>query len=185
MSASTELSASLIEQINTAHREVCASANSARDALIAQVNKARQAGIYLDALREQTPHGQWEQMFSSKSRTGSVFAFSVDTALLYIKISERIKQPITELAEGMRSLKDVMVAVGALNAPAGHGDQKPGALTPLSFLITETGRMRSQWGKLGGDDYLKSLSPKGREDIANQIQPMHELINRIWNTVTQ
>ena len=60
--------AATIEQINTLHHEATYLAELARDVGAAATRKAILLGLKLAALKDATPHGQWESLFASGQR---------------------------------------------------------------------------------------------------------------------
>lgn len=86
----------LIEHINTLHADATELAGQARAMGECATRKAIMAGLKLAALKEATPHGQWESLFSSgqkrvKSSNGDrgrhLLNFSRDTARNYIAVA--------------------------------------------------------------------------------------------------
>lgn len=90
--------AALIEGINGLHREATALASQARELGDSATRKAILLGLRLIQLREATPHGQWESLFSSgQKRVGKANAthawhldFSAETARRYIAVTTRL-----------------------------------------------------------------------------------------------
>jgi hypothetical protein len=88
-----------ISEINQFHRRATGAAEAARRHSEEACHYALLAGTRLEQLRDSTPHGQWEGMFSNRNLTSNVahngecagFDFSVDTARRYMEAAKRIR----------------------------------------------------------------------------------------------
>ena len=69
-----------IGKIGKLHEECCRADIEIKEVILRKINSGRECGLELIELKKRGVHGSWEGMFSDKNRTGSVFAFSVDTA---------------------------------------------------------------------------------------------------------
>lgn len=164
---------SLIGRINEAHGKCQQWAKSLSEAAIHSINAARETGIYLLELQEQTPHGKWLPLFGNRGSSVAVFAFSDDTARLYIKLANAMPDPIKTLPEGVRHLKDMLIAVEALGAPTGHGDQtRHEPRSPFQSLVKFAGEMQaclSTWRK---DKPVAEWDLHLLEQVDSQIEPV-------------
>ena len=116
----TALSAEdLAEQITLGHRLATDAANQARDLAEKAAHYAVVTGLLLQTLRSRTPHGKWESLFASESKSvtcdrfekphNAAFGFSVATAKRYIRAAEgALSRPGLPAAS-----RDRLMALGA------------------------------------------------------------------------
>jgi len=123
-----ELSTSLADTINRLHAECTGVDVRLEELLLLKINKAREVGIMLMEAKSQIPHGAFIGWVDKNIR------FSRDQAALFMRFAKANVSPVIHLAEGIASLKDAMIACGALSVPAGHGEQQRSALTFLDRI---------------------------------------------------
>jgi len=191
-----ELAQTLIQQIRDTHREVVAAGAELREALIKKVNAARATGFYLRELREhmkrqraffgddRTKAVQWTEMFRvGDGEEEFVFDFSVQTARTYIRLADAMPDPVKELPEALRCLKDVLIATGALSAQ-GHGSQSRREGNFFSLLVQHAGRFDSLWAKHDGERFVREMTPDAREQVVTQLMPLKARIDAILEAAT-
>lgn len=122
----TELQTSTTASINEAFSRFHALGERNRDGLIDQINAAREIGMHLEGEKKKTPHGQWLLRFRScngKVATDYQYEFSYELGKLFMRLYRGMQDVIYSLPDAVCSLKDMMVAVGAL-PQSQRGEQK-------------------------------------------------------------
>ena len=107
-----------IPEINQFHRRATGAAEAARRHSEEACHYALLAGTRLEQLRDSTPHGQWETMFSegrlltNPNQTGEWFGFefSARTALKYMEAAKRIR--MEQSMSGIAQKKLIAIADG-------------------------------------------------------------------------
>jgi hypothetical protein len=178
---------SLIEKINDRHAQCLATTENIKLAVLRMVNTARECGFWLRKLKEQTPHGKWEGLFSNRgAKSETRFTFTYETARNYIRFAAENPAEITHLAKGVRSLKDAMIASGALPAPSFPQQQL--RMIESSFIPAATKKLMDfliLWEK------QMSLRPvqQWTQDLAiqfvNEMQPVLRKLNEAYAMAEQ
>ncbi len=181
---SQEIQQSLIGKINETHADCLACDTDIREVILRKVNKARECGIYLQELRESTPHGQWGDLFASdsgKPNQKPVFVFTAETARNYIRFAGANKEAFTELTDGIRSVKDAMIASGALPART-HENQNLHANESNFFISAGKQLMAfgSLWDKQEKHHPVSAWTPETAEAFVAQMEPVIEKVNTIY-----
>ena len=161
----TELSTTLATQINTTHSECCGADGAIRDAVLTKANKARECGLFLIEAKEQCGHGKWEAWARSN------LSFSLETAALYVRFSKANPNPITELQQGVDSLKDALITSGALSAPSRATIQQR---SPLTFVSRITGEVMELMGMLNAKaekEPVDQWPDEDRQAVKAQLEP--------------
>ncbi len=179
-----EIQQSLIGKINETHSECLACDTDIREVILRKVNKARECGIYLQELKESTPHGQWNALFASasgKPNENPAFHFTAETARQYVRFAGANKEPVTELTDGIRSVKDAMIASGALPAKS-HGDQNLHA-DESNFWVNAGRQLQAfstLWNKQEKHHPVTEWTPETAENFVAQMEPVIEKVNTIY-----
>lgn len=157
--------ASLIETINKGHAECLACDDSVKDVVLNKVKIAREVGERLQQVKADLPHGRWLSWIRDN------LTFSQDTARLYIRFFEANREPVTDLDKGIDSLKDAMIACGALSSPT-HGKQTATNLSWVDKFILKLGSVRESFKTRTERVPLEKWTPKERENAKNYLQPL-------------
>lgn len=164
----------LVAKVNACHENCRSLTQRLADIAVESINEARKTGLLLLELQEQTPEGQWMGLFSgSKGGNAPQIAFSWDTGRLYIKLANAMPEPIKTLPEGVRHLKDMLIACHALPASEGHGEQtRHEERSPFQALVKLAGEMQgcvSLWRKAAPTE---DWSPELKMQVKSQLEPL-------------
>lgn len=163
----------LVDKINKSHSECYEWADKLKDAALGSINKARETGLYLIELQEQTPHGKWGSLFRCKGDTEAPIHFNDVTASRWIRLAKALPEPIESLPDGIRHLTDMLKAVHALPESQGHGEQtKHEGRSPFQSLTKFTSEIQgclSQWRK---DKPIDEWSPELKDQVKSQLEPL-------------
>lgn len=169
----TELATSLTNAINAAHSECVNLDDHIRDLLLAKVNKARQCGLLLMEFKEHCGHGSFAKRFSDE-RT---FAFTLRCAQNYMAFARANPDEITNLADGIGSLYDAMIASGAIAPPLGHASQSRSSLSWIdrfgSAVMRAFGYFNGQIEKL--ETSVETLPPDDKRALKDRLQPLVDI----------
>lgn len=173
-----ELSTTLAAQINQAHADCVECDDDITEVILRKCNKARECGILLSGYKKDCAHGQWSGLFSgSKLNSAIQFEFTQQTGLGYMRFATANPEPLTTLADGVRSLWDAMIACGAIAKPVGHGEQQRTGLTWLDRCCNSISKVREltngQLEKRGGD--ISVLTDGERGALKTSLKPMVDL----------
>jgi hypothetical protein len=162
-----ELSTTLAASINTAHAECMACDDDIRTVVLKKINKARECGIFLMEAKAQCGHGKWLKWVADNLRFGE------GMALAYMRFATANPQPVEDLDDGIRCLKDAMIASGALSAPSGHGQQQRSAHTWLDRIALAAGavaRLVNEHREKSGD--VATWTAEERAAAKAQLDPL-------------
>lgn len=177
-----ELSTSLVSQINSAHEATFIAVEGMREKLISAVNSARECGIFLVKLKEETRHGEWEALFRTaqgKENTKPVLFFDSETARIYMRLSKALPNQVTELADGIRTLTDVLLATGALAPRHREEKQLASGLGVVGQFAAAFGRAWQIIGKAKDALPVESWPKQRRDALKEQLRPAHELYQQL------
>lgn len=161
----TELTTSLVTQIKQAHNACCAADHPIREALIEKANRARECGIYLIEAKAQCGHGRWMEWVNLN------LGLSMEMVSRYIRFANCYPNPITALPECVDSLKDAMIASGALVAPARTEQQR----SQLGFLTRFTDAAMRFTGLLTGQIEKQSLDDWPDSEVEGAIAEIEKV----------
>lgn len=117
----TELQTSIVAKINEEHGAFIALGERSTDALLAQLNKAREIGIHLAGLKKTLRHGEFSHLFSVTSEgvknITPALCFSQKHGCEFMRFAAAHPDPIATVADGVRCLKDALILSGALPEP--------------------------------------------------------------------
>jgi hypothetical protein len=164
----------LVDKINEAHISCQGWAAKLAESALNSINMARETGLYLSELQEQTSTGKWTELFSGrKAGPSPQIHFSHDTAQRYIKLAKALPEPIKTLPEGIRHLTDMLRATGAIPESSGHGEQTSHAeRSPFQALVKFAGEMQgclSCWRK---DKPVDEWSDELKSQVKRQLEPL-------------
>lgn len=170
-----EANTKLIEKINASHGQIESCIQGLIEAIVLSINKARETGLYLIELQDQTAHGKWLSLFRTKANPQGPISFNDVTASRWIRLARALPNPVTKqtLPEGVRHVTDMLRVVHALPEPQGHGDQTAHeARSPFQALVKFAGEIQgclAMWRKAKPidqwDDDLKS-------QVKSQLEPL-------------
>lgn len=181
---STEITTSLIEEINKRHAIALRMGSQMRDVVLGGVNAVREAGVYLLELKEQTRRGEWQPLFSGtkgkKGVTSYAFPFSVETAQIYMRLANKHPDPILTLPDAVTCIKDFMVSSGVLALPDGHGDQTkhhpPSPITLIGGFIAKLQGAVTRWTS---EAPIQSWTPDQKARVRGQLEPVVRLYQEL------
>jgi hypothetical protein len=178
---SKELEKSLIEEINKRHTSAVKLTEGLSAHILDTVNELRQCGLLLIEFKEKTKHGEWQSLFATakgKSCTDSTFGFDHSTATRYMKLARAHPEEITDLPQGIASVRDAMIAVGALPAPSGHKSQEA-HLEPNVFqvLMRYTAQLQGLVPEDHSEDTVRAWAPEEKAQLKSQLEPIVRLYN--------
>lgn len=135
-SSTSELSQMLATTINTLHSE-CMNIDDKLELIVLQkINKVRECGVMLTEAKAQVAHGQWIGWIKVN------LTMSEDTAQLYMRFARANAEPVRYLADGIKTVKDAMVACGSLVPASGHGPQTASTRTMLDKWTAQAMSLR-------------------------------------------
>lgn len=169
-----ELSTTLADSINNTHRECMACDEEFTEILLRKCNKARECGIFLIEAKEKAGHGNWEKWVEER------LSFSDVTAWRYMKYAKANPNPVKDLAEGILSLKDAMIASGALDAPQGHASQsKRTPSNPFQSLVSLTTDMQGTFKKWEEQAPIDEWPEELRHQVKDQLEPLVKIYEKL------
>ena len=117
--------------------------------------------------KAQVAHGQWIGWIKVN------LTMSSRTAQLYMLFANANTQPVTHLADGIKTVKDAMVACGSLVPAVGHGQQVASTKTTLDKWVAQSMSLRelyrSEVEKVGD---VTSWSEKQIDAMREAIEPI-------------
>ena len=166
-STTSELSLSFADTINSLHSECMIMDNQLEYIVLQKINKVRECGVMLIEAKSQVAHGQWLGWIKVN------LTMSSRTAQLYMLFANANTQPVTHLADGIKTVKDAMVACGSLVPAVGHGQQTASTKTMLDKWVAQSMSLRelyrSEVEKVGDET---SWSEKQIDAMREAIEPI-------------
>lgn len=165
---------SLAKAINQTHADCLASDTQIEEAVLRKINKARECGLFLIEAKQLAGHSRWATWVREH------LTFSIDTAKLYIRFAKANREPVTDLVAGINSLKDAMIACGALAAPNGHGEQNRSTSTFLDRFSDMTQRVYALFnGRLEKEGDVSTWSEAERRAAKAQLEPLVKVYQQL------
>lgn len=159
-----------ITRINALHGQCCAADADINRLLLGKINHARECGLELIQYGKANK-GAFKASFGKKAGASSCpFSFEYGTAKIYMRFARAHPAPITLLADGIRCLKDALIASGSLAAPNGHGPQKlhtfdfAGAITKHAFDF------KSLWGTQLKREPIEKWTDDRKEIVRDELE---------------
>jgi hypothetical protein len=171
-----ELETSLVTEINLAHQQCLACDSDLEELILKKCNCARKCGLNLINAKEKVGHGNWMSWVNSN------LGFSLEMAHRYMRFHDAHPELWTELKEGIRSLKDAMIATGALVAASGHGQQTLHQPNFFSFVAKYLTNFKAEWEKQLSRRPLEEWDQPEVEQFVSQLEPVVEDVNGIYAT---
>ncbi len=173
--ASQAALSTIAASINKAHSECMAADGDIRDVILGKINKARECGEFLLDAKERIGHGKWLNWVTAN------LAFSEDTAARYMRFAKANTAPVRNLEEGVKSLKDAMIASGALPAKT-HESQNLHANESNFFISAGKQLMAfgSLWDKQEKHHPVSQWAQETAEAFVAQMEPVIEKVNTIY-----
>lgn len=164
----------LIEKINQSHLRCVDLTKRLCEVALESINAARETGLYLNELQSQLPHGKYGKLFTdSKSGDAPVIHFTSWTAWKYGRIANSYPEPITQLADGIRNMKELCYASGILQEPTGHGEQtrheERSPFQSLTKFASEIQACLTGWRK---QKPVEDWEPDLRLKVKSQLEPV-------------
>jgi len=179
----TEIIASLDDEINKRHAIVLGTKDALLDVLLKGVNAVREAGVFLKQRKEKTPRGEWANLFrgsKGKGVSSYTFAFSYETAQIYIRMAETCPEPILALPKDATSVKQVMIALGVITPSDGHGEQVRHAVIPHITLVGKAiAAFDGIWDRWVKKQPLEQWSPDQKEKTRKLLEPVVRLYDQL------
>lgn len=169
-SSISELSQTLATTINTLHSE-CLNIDDKLEMIVLQkINKVRECGVMLTEAKAQVAHGQWIGWIKVN------LTMSEDTAQLYMRFARANAEPVRYLADGIKTVKDAMVACGSLVPASGHGQQTASTKTTLDKWTAQAMSLREIYrGEVEKVGDLSTWSVEKVDAMKSALQPLHDI----------
>ena len=165
----------LVEKINQSHAQAEIFASETVDSIIRSINKAREAGLYLIELQEQTPHGAWAPLFRCKQYPAAPILFNDVTASRWMRLAKALPDALTRgtLPDGVRHLTDMLRIVHALPESSGHGEQtRHEERSPFQSLTKFTGELQACLSDWRRNKPVSEWEPHLRDQVKSQLEPL-------------
>ena len=169
-SSISELSQTLATTINTLHSE-CLNIDDKLEMIVLQkINKVRECGVMLSEAKAQVAHGQWIGWIKVN------LTMSEDTAQLYMRFARANAEPVRYLADGIKTVKDAMVACGSLVPASGHGQQTASTKTTLDKWVAQSMSLRELYrAEVEKVGELSTWSVEKVDAMKSALQPLHDI----------
>jgi hypothetical protein len=169
-SSISELSQTLATTINTLHSE-CLNIDDKLEVIVLQkINKVRECGVMLSEAKAQVAHGQWIGWIKVN------LTMSEDTAQLYMRFARANAEPVRYLADGIKTVKDAMVACGSLVPASGHGQQVASTRTTLDRWVAQSMSLRELYrAEVEKVGELSTWSVEKVDAMKAALQPLHDI----------
>lgn len=169
-STPSELSTTLARTINGIHSECMTIDNQLEMIVLQKINLVRECGIMLIEAKAQASHGQWLPWIKDN------LTMSEDTAQLYMRFAKANPEPVRYLADGIKTVKDAMVACGTLSPAVGHGQQTASTKTTLDRWTAQAMSIRELWrGEVEKVGELSTWSVEKVDAMKAALQPLHDI----------
>jgi len=166
----SELSLTLATTINTLHSE-CMNIDDKLELIVLQkINKVRECGVMLIEAKSQVAHGQWIGWVKVN------LTMSEKTAQLYMRFANANSQPVDHLADGIKTVRDAMVACGSLAPALGHGQQTASTKTTLDKWTAQAMSLRELYrGEVEKVGELSTWSVEKVDAMKAVLEPLHDI----------
>ena len=169
-STPSELSTTLATTINGIHSECLTIDNQLEMIVLQKINLVRECGIMLIEAKAQATHGQWLPWIKDN------LTMSEDTAQLYMRFAKANPEPVRYLADGIKTVKDAMVACGTLSPAVGHGQQTASTKTMLDRWTAQSMSLREIYrGEVEKVGELSTWSVEKVDAMKAALQPLHDI----------
>jgi len=166
-STPSELSLTLATTINSMHSECLTIDNQLEMIVLQKINLVRECGIMLIEAKAQATHGQWLPWIKDN------LTMSEDTAQLYMRFAKANPEPVRYLADGIKTVKDAMVACGTLSPAVGHGQQTASTKTTLDRWTAQAMSLRELYrGEVEKVGDVTTWSEKQIDAMREAIEPI-------------
>ena len=169
-STTSELSLSFADTINSLHSECMIMDNQLEYIVLQKINKVRECGVMLIEAKSQVAHGQWLGWIKVN------LTMSEDTAQLYMRFARANAEPVRYLADGIKTVKDAMVACGSLVPASGHGQQTASTKTTLDRWTAQSMSLREIYrGEVEKVGDLSTWSVEKVDAMKAALQPLYDI----------
>jgi len=166
----SELSLTLATTINEMHSECMTVDNQLTMIVLQKINLVRECGIMLIEAKAQSTHGQWLPWIKEN------LTMSEDTAQLYMRFAKANTEPVRHLADGIKTVKDAMVACGSLVPASGHGQQTASTKTTLDRWTAQAMSLRELYrGEVEKVGELSTWSVEKVDAMKAVLEPLHDI----------
>ena len=163
----SELSLTLATTINSIHSECMTIDNQLEMIVLQKINKVRECGVMLIEAKSQVAHGQWIGWVKVN------LTMSEKTAQLYMRFANANSQPVKHLADGIKTVRDAMVACGSLTPALGHGQQTASTKTTLDRWTAQAMSLRELYrGEVEKVGDVTTWSEKQIHAMREAIEPI-------------
>jgi len=163
----SELSLTLATTINEMHSECMTVDNQLTMIVLQKINLVRECGVMLIEAKAQATHGQWLPWIKEN------LTMSEDTAQLYMRFAKANAEPVRHLADGIKTVKDAMVACGSLVPASGHGQQTASTKTTLDRWTAQAMSLRELYrGEVEKVGDVTTWSEKQIHAMREAIEPI-------------
>ena len=169
-STTSELSLSFADTINSLHSECMIMDNQLEYIVLQKINKVRECGVMLIEAKSQVAHGQWIGWIKVN------LTMSEDTAQLYMRFAKANTEPVRHLSDGIKTVKDAMVACGSLVPAVGHGQQTASTKTTLDRWTAQSMSLREIYrGEVEKVGELSTWSVEKVDAMKAALEPLHDI----------
>jgi len=166
----SELSLTLATTINEMHSECMTVDNQLTMIVLQKINLVRECGIMLIEAKAQATHGQWLPWIKEN------LTMSEDTAQLYMRFAKANTEPVRYLADGIKTVKDAMVACGSIVPASGHGQQTASTKTTLDRWTAQAMSLRELYrGEVEKVGELSTWSVEKVDAMKAVLEPLHDI----------
>ena len=163
----SDLSLTLATTINEMHSECMTVDNQLTLIVLQKINLVRECGVMLIEAKAQATHGQWLPWIKEN------LTMSEDTAQLYMRFAKANPEPVRYLADGIKTVKDAMVACGTLSPAVGHGQQTASTKTTLDKWTAQAMSLRELYrGEVEKVGDVTTWSEKQIDAMRSAIEPI-------------
>lgn len=165
-----------VREINAAFARMEERNKAGTQLLVDQVNEARAIGLHLIGLKKASKRdfGTLFTSDSGRANQNPVFGFTAEYGRVFMRLAEKLPDPIISLPEHAKSLKDVLVLMEALPASA-RGDQSArGTMNWLSTLQRQGMTMLAIVGKEEEKLDLREWPRTQVQALVDQLKPFNE-----------
>ena len=166
----SDLSLTLATTINEMHSECMTVDNQLTLIVLQKINLVRECGVMLIEAKAQATHGQWLPWIKEN------LTMSEDTAQLYMRFAKANPEPVRYLADGIKTVKDAMVACGTLSPAVGHGQQTASTKTTLDRWTAQAMSLRELFrGEVEKVGELSTWSVEKVDAMKAVLEPLHNI----------
>jgi hypothetical protein len=180
MQFSQEITTSLSDQINDAHRRCVACDAGIIEASVKKINVGRECGILLEMAKESKRPHEWQEWLKTH------IEFSETSADQYLFVSRKLKDGPMDASNHQMVFafqKPLAIATGELAAPDGHGEQEKHTPNFLSYVAKQLNAFKGEYEKQIRRNPIENWSYAAQEQFLVQLKPVADDLNHWLQTV--